>query len=93
MRYTTWMLSIYESVDDLQALWRMFCTVSSIPLPMVLFIALSGCLFLHRHRQFTPVLITRGDQISLPSRKLMRCGYRGTTPWVTGLHYITPHRL
>jgi hypothetical protein len=48
MRYRPWIISIYESADDVQTLRRMFSTVSSIPLPMVLFVALSGCLAVRR---------------------------------------------
>jgi hypothetical protein len=44
MRYRPWIISIYESAEDVQTLWRMFNTVSSVPLPMVLFVALSGYL-------------------------------------------------
>jgi hypothetical protein len=48
MPYTRWNASIYESVEDLQTLWHMFSTVASIPLPMILFVALSGCLVVRR---------------------------------------------
>ena len=34
MRYTPSIIAIYELMDDLQTLWRMFCIVSSLPLPM-----------------------------------------------------------
>jgi hypothetical protein len=50
MRYRPWTITIYESVEDLQTLWRMFSTLSSIPLPMILFVAMGGCLFLRRYR-------------------------------------------
>jgi hypothetical protein len=49
MRYTSWIVSIYELVDDLQTLWRLFSAVSSIPLPMTLFMALCGCLYARRY--------------------------------------------
>jgi hypothetical protein len=29
-----WIIRIYESIDDLRTLWRMFCIVASIPVPM-----------------------------------------------------------
>ena len=50
MRYTPWIITLYESVEDLQTLWRMFSTISSIPLPMILFVAMGECLSLRRYR-------------------------------------------
>jgi len=49
-RYTPWIVSIYEPVEDLQTLWRMFSTVSSIPLPMGLFMVLSACFVVRRYQ-------------------------------------------
>lgn len=49
MRYTPWIIKIYDSVDDLQMLWRMYSTVSSIPLPMV-FMAMGGSILIRRYR-------------------------------------------
>jgi hypothetical protein len=50
MRHTPWIVPIYESVEDLQTLWRMLSTVSSIPLPIIFFMALSACFFVRRHQ-------------------------------------------
>ena len=49
MRYMPWIVSIYDSVDELQTLWRMFSTVASIPLPLILFVALSVCFYARRY--------------------------------------------
>jgi len=52
MRHMPSIVSICESVEDLQTLWRMFSAVSSVPLPMILFMALmmelGGCLLVRR---------------------------------------------
>jgi len=50
MRYLPWIVTNYESVEDLQTLSRMVITISSIPLPMILFTVLGGCLVLRRYQ-------------------------------------------
>jgi hypothetical protein len=50
MLYTPWVVSICRSANDLQMLWRVFGAVSSVPLRMTLFVALSGCLLIRRHQ-------------------------------------------
>jgi hypothetical protein len=33
MRYVPWSIAIYELMDDLQGLWRVFCIVSPLAPP------------------------------------------------------------